>query len=85
MPPKAMNKTDIDDLLCELMPKDLSKGAKLSIINDVNLKSKNIAYEHNYNQLTEVASTIDITLDYRSLVINASQCVESIKNIFKQQ
>ena len=84
MPPKAMNKTDIDDLLCELMPQDLSKATKLALINDANLKSKNVAFDHKYNQLTDVSSTIDITLDYRSLVINASQCVESIKNIFKQ-
>ena len=63
---------------------DLSKGAKLSIINDVNLKSKNIAYEHNYNQLTEVASTIDITQDFALMVIHANLCIDALKNIWKQ-
>lgn len=83
MPPKAMNKTDIDDLLCEIMPINLSKSSKLALINDTTLKSKNIAFEHNYNQLSDVASTIDITLDYKLMVTHAYNCIESIKNMFK--
>ena len=83
MPPKAMDKTAIDDLLCELMPKDLSKAAKLSLINDTTLKGKNIAFEHNYNQLSDVASSLDITNDYGLMVIHAYQCMEALKSVFK--
>ena len=85
MPPKAMNKTSIDDMLCELMPKDLSKAAKLSLLNDTTLKGKNIAFEHNYNALSDVASSIDITQDYGLMVIHAYNCIEALKNVFKQQ
>lgn len=86
MPPKAaMDKTNVDDLLCLFLPKDLSKEAKLAIINDANFKSKNIAYEFNYNQLTDVASTLGITNDYGLMVFHANQCIEALKNIWKPQ
>lgn len=82
MPPKALNKTDVDDILCEFLPKEFSKETKLSILNDTGFKSKNMSFKFNYDQLTEVASTIDITLDYKLMVIHAKNCVDSLKNIW---
>lgn len=83
MPPKAMDKNAVDDMLCELMPKDLSKASKMTILNDTTLKGKNMAFEYNYNQLSDVASSIDITNDYALMAIHAYQCIESLKSVFK--
>lgn len=85
MPPKAMDKTMVDDLLCDLMPKKLSKATRLALINDTDLRTNNVALNYNYNQLNDVASTIDITLDFKSLAIHACNCIESLKNILNGQ
>lgn len=82
MPPK-LNKTSVDDILCELLPKDLSKETKLAIINDTNFKNKNISFSFNYDQLNEVGSTLDITQDYHRIIIHAKNCIDSLKNIWK--
>lgn len=83
MPPKAMEKTEIDDMLCELMPKGLSKNAKLAMLNDPDLKAKNVAFEYNLRQLNDVGASVDITNDYGLMVIYATQCIEALKNIWK--
>ncbi len=83
MPPKALNKTDVDDILCELLPKDLTKETKLAIINDTGFKNKNMSFKFNYDQLSDVAGSLDITQDYRLMVIYAKQCVDSLKNVWK--
>lgn len=83
MPPKALNKTSVDDILCELLPKDLSKETKLAIINDSNFKNKNNSFSFNYDQLSEVGSTLDTTQDYRRIIIHAKNCLDSMKNVWK--
>lgn len=81
MPPKAMEQTDIDDLLCELMPKELSKNAKIALINDAKIKS--LGFGHNYQQLTDTGAAIDITNDYALMVLYANFCIDALKTMWK--
>ena len=83
MPPKAFNKTSVDDILCDLLPKDLSKETKLAIINDSNFKNKNISFGFNYDQLSAVGGTLDVTQDYHRIIIHAKNCLDSLKNVWK--
>lgn len=79
MPPKALEKTKIDHILASLISSDLSDTVKLSIINDTNLKTKNMAFNHNYQKLIETGESIDLTEDYESFVIYLLNCVSSLK------
>jgi hypothetical protein len=83
MPPKAIEQTEIDDLLCDMMPKGLSKSAKLSLINDQELRRMNTAFDFNYKQLTEIGASIDITNDYALMARHAILCIETLKEMWK--
>lgn len=79
MPPKAIEKSKIDNILASLISSDLSDPIKLSIINDTNLRTKNMAFNHNYQKLIETGETIDLTEDYSSFITYLLNCVSCLK------
>lgn len=77
--PKPIEKDNVDKILINRMPKDLSDSVKLAIINDTSLRSKNIAFDHNYKKMLETGESLDLTEDYSSFASYLMNCVEALK------
>lgn len=79
MPPKEIiDKKTINALLCEMISPNLSTETKQAILNDPS-NANNIAFKHNYSEILNVASTIDITGDYGALLSHMVNCSQALK------
>lgn len=78
-----MEKNDVDDMLCAIMPDCLSKSVKLALLNDPTFKANNVGFDYNYGQLITIASSINSTGNYGQMIMHATQCIDAFKHIWR--